>query len=159
MHDLTVDEGDGKLFERSVDGGDVFEDGWAGQHRDVVFSEVDAGLEHSDQLDQPLFDWLQAPRQSAFELLGGDLRLVERLRVDQIADGFRLGEIDAAVEKGAHGELSGLGEARPGGDAQLYYVAEHDRRAVGGDFDDVVGSVGMWLGEVGDHDFVDTLGK
>ena len=87
--------------------------------------------------------------------MGGDLRLVERLRVDEIADRFGLGEIDAAVEEGAHGELAGLGEARSGGDAQLDDVPEHDRRAVGGDLDDVVGGVGMGLGEVGDDDFVD----
>ena len=53
------------------------------QDGDVVFSEIDAGLEHGDQLDQFLFDWLQALGQSAFELLGGDLRLVKRLGVDR----------------------------------------------------------------------------
>ncbi len=87
--------------------------------------------------------------------MGGDLRLVKGLGVDEVADGFGLGEIDAAVEEGAHGELSGLGEARSGGDAQFDDVPEHDRRAVGGDLDDVVGGVGMGLGEVSDHDFVD----
>ena len=37
-------------------------------------------------------------------------------------------------------------------------VAEDYGRAVGGDFDDVVGGVGMGLGEVGDYDFVDAGG-
>ena len=155
MHDLAVREGRRKLLEGPADGGDSFQNSWVRQDRNVVFSEIDAGLEHSDQLNQPLFHWLQALGQSAFELLGGDLRLVKRLGVDQIADRFGLGEIDAAMEEGAHGELSGLGETCSGRNAQLDDVPEHDRRSVGGDLDDVVGGIGMGLGEVSDHDFVD----
>src|SRR5580704_18676516 len=110
MHDLAVREGRGQLREGLADGADSFKNSWVRQDRDVVFSEIDARLEHSDQVNQPLFHWLQALGQSALELLGGDLRLVKRLGVDQIADRFGLGEIDAAMEEGAHGELSGLGE-------------------------------------------------
>ena len=79
MHDLAVSERGGQLLERLADGGDAFENSWIGQDRNVVFGEIDAGFEHRDQLDQLLFDWLQTPGESAFELLGGDLRLVERL--------------------------------------------------------------------------------
>src|SRR5208283_312758 len=114
-----------------------------------------AGFERGDQLDQLLLDWLQTPRERTFELLRRDFCLVESLCVDQIAHRFGLREIDAAVKKGAHRELSRLGQARSGGDAELDYVTKHDRRTVRRDFDDVVGSVGVRLGEVGDHDFVD----
>ena len=155
MHDLAVSESSGKLLERLAHGENAFEDCRAGQDRDVVFGEVDAGFEHNDQLDQLLFDWLQTSGESALELLGGDLRLVERLGVDQVADGFGLGKIDAAVEESTHGELARFGETRSGGDEQLDNVPEDDRRAVGCDLDNVVGSVGMRLGEVSDHDFVD----
>ena len=47
--------------------------------------------------------------ESALELLSGDLGLEEGLGVDEIADGFGLGEIEASVEEGAHGEFSGFG--------------------------------------------------
>src|SRR6202167_1994169 len=154
MHDLAVREGRGQLLEGLADGGDSFKNSWARQDRDVVFSEIDAGLEHSDQPNEALFHWLQALGESAFELLGGDLRLVKCLGVDQIADRFSLGEIDAAMEEGAHGELSGLGETCSGRNAQLDDVPEHDRRSVGGDLDDVVGGIGMGFGEVSDTDFV-----
>ncbi len=71
-----------------------------------------------------LLDGLQAAGQRAFQLLGGDFGLVERLRVDQVADGFGLGEIDAAVEEGAHGELAGLGQAGAAGESELDNVAQ-----------------------------------
>ena len=125
--------------------------------RNIVLGEINAGFEHRDQLHQFLFDGLQAAGERAFQLLGCDLGLIERLRLDQIADRLRLGEIDASVEKRAHGELARLGEAGAAGQGQLDHVAQNHRRAVGRDFDDVVGGVGVRLGKVGDHDFVDAL--
>ena len=123
MDDLAVSKAGGKLIERFANGGDAFENGCVGQDGHIVFGEIDAGFEHGDQLNQLLLDRLQTPGESAFKLLRGDLRLVERLRVDEIADRFGLCEIDAAVEEGAHGELSGLGEAGSGGNAEFDDVA------------------------------------
>ena len=125
--------------------------------RDIVFGEVDAGFHDGDQIDQLLLDGLQALGQRAFELAGRDLRLVERLRVDEVANGFGLGQVDASVEEGAHGELAGLGQARAAGERHLDNVTQNDRRAVAGDLDYVVGGVGVRLGEEGDDDFVDAL--
>ena len=62
MHDLAVGEAGGQMLKRLADGGDVLEDRWVGKDRDVVFGKVDTSLQHSDQLDQLLFDWLQAFR-------------------------------------------------------------------------------------------------
>src|SRR5580693_3963140 len=155
MHDLAIGEACSKLLKWLENGGDTFKNGCIRQDGHVVFSEIDAGFKHGDQLDEFLLDRLQTTGESALELLGRDLSLVECLRVDEVADGFGLGEIDAAVEKGAHGELARLGGARSGGDAQLDDVPKHDRRAMGRDLDDVVGGVGTGPGEVGDDDFVD----
>src|SRR5258708_27615933 len=93
-------------------------------------------------------------RERAFELLGGDFGLIKSLRVNQVADGFCLGEINASVEKGAHGEFAGLGEASAASESEFNNMAKDHGRSVGGDFDDVVGGIGMRLGEVGDYDFV-----
>jgi hypothetical protein len=41
--------------------------------------------------------------------LGGDFRLIQSGGVNQIADGFSLGEIQASVNVGAKGEFAGLG--------------------------------------------------
>ncbi len=51
---------------------------------------------------------LNAAGERAFHLLRGDAGLVQRLRVDQIAHGFSLREIDAAGEKRALGEFAGI---------------------------------------------------
>ena len=83
--------------------------------------------------------------------------LEKSLRVDQIADGFGLGQVEASVEKGAHGEFAGLGEAGAAGEREFDDVAQDDGGAVGGDFDDVIGGVGVGLLEVSDDDFVDAL--
>ena len=47
------------------------------------------------------------------QLLRSHPRLVERLRFNQVVHRFGLGEVDAAAEEGALGELAGLGQARP----------------------------------------------
>jgi hypothetical protein len=127
------------------------------QDRNIILGEIDAGFKKSDQFNQFLLHGLQAARDRAVQLLGGDFGLIERLRIDQIANRFSLGEIDAAVQKGAHGELSRLGETRASSDRQFNHTAENDRRSMRGNFHDVVGGVGMRLGKIRDHDFVDSL--
>ena len=145
------------MLERRADGSDAFENRGIGHHRDIVFGKIDSGFEQGNQFDQFLLDRLQAPRERSLQLLRRDLGLIQSLRVDQIAHRLGLREIDAAVEKGAHGELAGLGQARAGGHAQFDDVPQDDRRSVGGNLDDVVGGVGMRLGEIGDDDFVDAV--
>ena len=85
-----------------------------GRHADIVFGEIDAGFEQRDQLEQLLLDRGDAARDRAADLLRGHARLVERGGFDQVAHGFGLRQIDAAVEKSAQGELAGLGQTRAG---------------------------------------------
>ena len=110
-----------------------------------------------NQFDQLLLDRLQSARKRTLELLRRDFRLIQRLRIDQVAHRLGLRQVDAPVEKGAHGELAGLGQASTRSHAQFDDVPQHNRRSMGGDFDHVVGRVGMWLGKEGDDDFVDAL--
>ena len=79
---------------------------------------------------QTLSDDWYVLKKTTFELLRSDLRLVKRLRVDQVAHGFSLGKIDAAIEKCAHGELSGLSQPRPRAHAHLDNMPQHHRRSV-----------------------------
>ena len=84
----------------------------------------------------------------------GDAGLMEGGGFDEIVDGFGLGEVEAAGEEGALGEFAGFGEARARGDALAEEVVEEDGGAVGGDFYDVFGGVGVGGLEVGDYGFV-----
>jgi hypothetical protein len=52
------------------------------------------------------------------------------------------------------GKFAGLGEAGAGGQALAEEVVEEDGRAVGGDFYDVFGGVGVGCFEVGGYGFV-----
>ncbi len=93
----------------------------------------------------------------SFKLTRRHLRLVKRLRFDKIAHRLRLRQIDAAVEKGAHGEFARLGQPRAAREGHLHNMAQNDRRAVARNLDHVVGGVGMRLGEEGDDNLVETF--
>ena len=93
----------------------------------------------------------------ALHLPGGDLRLVERGGLDQVAHGLGPRQIDAPVEKGAQRELAGLGEPRARLAGALQGEAQHDRRAVAGDLHHVLGGIGAGPCEEGDHHLVDRV--
>ncbi len=95
----------------------------------------------------------QAAGDGAFGLLGGDAGLVKSGGFDEIADGFGLGEIYAAVEISAEGELAGLGQAGSGAAGLVERVAQDGGGAVTGDLDYVFGGVGFWRREEC-HDYV-----
>ncbi len=83
-----------------------------------------------------------AARDGAVDLLRGDARLIERGGIDQVANGFGLRQIDAAVQIRAQRELAGFGEARAGFEGALDGIPQHDGRAMAGDLDYVFGGVG-----------------
>ena len=159
MHDFAVGEAGEQLLERRMDISDALQNLCVRNDRDIVFGEVHAGFHDRDQFDQLLLDGLQPLGQSAFELPGGNLRLIERLRVDEVADGLGLSQIDASIQERAHGELAGLGKACSASERHLNHVAEDDRRSVTGNLDHVVGGVGVRLGEEGNDYFVDAIAR
>ena len=122
---------------------------------DVVFGEVDASFQRGDEGYKLLFYWGDLAREGASKLLGGDAGLVEGGRFDEVVNGFGLGEVKAAGEKGSLGEFAWFGEASAPGDALADEVVEEDGGAMGGDLNDVFGGVGVWGGEVGDDGFVE----
>ena len=77
--------------------------------------------------------------------------------VDEVANCFGLSEIEAAGEEGPLGEFAGFGEAGSGAKALADKEIEEDGRAVGGDFYDVFGGVGVGFLEVCDYGFVGGL--
>src|SRR3954452_16909673 len=122
MHRLAVSERREQFLERLPDLVETLQDLGARKDSNVVFREIHARFEQRDELHQLFLDGREAARECAFELLRGDLRLVQRLRFDEVADGFGLREIEASVEKGAHGELTWLGEACAAREAELDHM-------------------------------------
>ena len=98
--------------------------------RDIVLGEINPGFEQRDQFHQLLFDRAQAARECTLQLLGCDLSLKKSLRLDQVADRFRLGQIDTPVQKRAHGEFAGLSQASSAGQGEFHHVPKDYRRPV-----------------------------
>ena len=155
MHNLAESEAVAKLLQRPHDGTDALENYGVWHHRNVVFCEIDTRLKLGNQIHQFLFDRLQPPRQRTIQLLCRDFRLIHSLRFDQVADSFRLRQIDPAIQKGAHGELAGFGQPRPSRHTQFHNIPQHHGRSVSRNLHHIVSCVGMRLGEVGDYHFVD----
>ena len=81
--------------------------------------------------------------QRALELIERGARLQRRHGVDQIGDGFRLRQIDPAVEKRTKRELAGLSEAGAAAHRRRDDCRQNDRTAVRAELDDVLAGVGM----------------
>ena len=77
--------------------------------------------------------------------------------VDQVTNCFCLSEVETTGEEGALSKFSGLGESCSGAKALADKEIEEDGRAVGGDFYDVFGGVGVGFLEPGDDGFVEGL--
>ena len=103
------------------------------------------------------FTGREPARDGTLRLLRRDARLVERGGVDQVADGFGLRQIDAAVQESAQREFARLGKPRARAHGPVETMPQHDGRAMAGDFDYVFGGVGTRRGEVRDDDFVDDV--
>jgi hypothetical protein len=79
------------------DGGQAAKDLGGRGDTDVVFGEIDTGLQQRDQFQKLLFEGRDAAGDGTRRLLGRDAGLVEGGGFDEVPDGFRLGQVDAAV--------------------------------------------------------------
>src|SRR5579862_2664576 len=155
MHQLAVSEAGDERGDRRMHGLNAPENFGGRSHVDVVLGEVDAGFEQCDQLDQLILHRPQPPRYRSFGLLRGDARLVQRCSFDQIAHGFGLRQIDAAVQVRPEGEFARLGQPCSGLAGALQRIPQHGRRAMARNLDNVLGGVGSRGGEEGRDHMVD----
>ena len=96
--------------------------------------------------------------EEELEILSEHIPIAKGMYLAQRAaqsDRFGLRKVDSPVQKGAHGELAGLRESRATSHCEFHNVPKNHGRPVGGDFDNVVGGVGIRFGEVGDDNFID----
>src|SRR5690606_23946175 len=86
-------------------------DSTVGEEVDFLLGEVQGGFHVDAQQDQCFYEIIDATGEFALQGTQGITRSGDRGTVDQVGDGFRLGEVDLVVEKGAPGKLAGFGEA------------------------------------------------
>ncbi len=125
------------------------------RHVDIVFREIDAGFEERDEFHEGLLQGLHAMAERAAHLAGGLTSLREGLRIDEVADGFGLDEIEFAGKEGPLGELAGLSETCTDCERAAQQQIEDNGRAVRGDLNEVFRGVGVGCGEEGDDGFID----
>ena len=77
--------------------------------------------------------------------------------VDEVGDRFGLGQIEAAVQKGAPGEFAGLGKAGAGSEDGVKDELRREQAAVAGDFDYVLAGERARGEHDGKENFVQTL--
>ena len=104
-------------------------------------SNDNSRFESGEQVQTPVPNGGHLAGEPAAELLAGGLQGEIGGSGDHVGDGLGLGQIDAAVEKGAQGELAGAGESGAGGDDGVQGGAHGGYAAVAANFDDVLGRV------------------
>ena len=113
----------------------------------ALVGKVERRFETHGQVEQPAIHARDFGRERPFELVVGGASLERRHRVDEIAHGFGLHQIDPAVQKRAQRELAGFGQARSLSHRRLDDRAKEDRATVGADLDDVLAGVRVRAGE------------
>ena len=90
MHNAAARERGLKSRERRCDLADAPSDLGLRRHVDIVFGEVDACFEQSNQFHEGLLGRRSAMAECTTHLAGGLPRLRQRLRIDQVANRFGL---------------------------------------------------------------------
>ena len=82
------------------------------RHLHVVLAKINARFEQRDQFHQPLLHRAHAAAQRAAHLAGRLTCLRERLRLNQVAHGLGLSQIEFAGEKSALSKFARLSQPR-----------------------------------------------
>ena len=114
---------------------------------------------HEERLesDEGLAMLRDARGQSPVELLQGGAMGRPTAPVDQIVDGLRLEQVDAAVRPGSTRELPGLRLPAPRTEQRVEHERRCDRPPVSRELDDVLSGVGVRRDEAGDESLVEGL--
>ena len=108
----------------------------------ALFRKINRCLEPRDQIEERRVDRSNRPGERALQLIERCPRLQRRYGVDEIRDGLRLHQIDAAVEKRAQRELARFGQPGPRAHRRRHDGVQNDRAAVRAQFDEIVSRVG-----------------
>ena len=136
----------------------ALDQGVAGVRGNIFIRKINVGLDVRQGPDHLVTEQVDALREFAGELLigGGDGQFGAGM--DEVGDGFGLGQVDAAIKEGAFGKLARQSEPR----ATLQECVEDELRreqaAVTRDFHDILPSEGARGAHDGEEDFIHGLG-
>ena len=122
---------------------------------DLVLGEVDARGEVGMEVQQSCPDGAHPLGQTATEAADGQAETGFGLGLNHVQHRLRLGQVDASVEKGAEGELAGVGHTRAVTQRQGHDALEGHRAAMTGQLHHVLARVGPGRGHGCDQHLVD----
>ena len=124
----------------------------------ALIRKIDRGLQPRDQIEECGIDLADRLRERALKLIERRARLQRRNGINQIADGFRLNEIDAAVQKRPQRELARLGQPRARAHRRFQDGPQHDRAPVRAQLHHIVSRVRRRSREVCRDHLIDRIG-
>ena len=157
VHNAAARERSFKRGKRWQKLGDAAGDLGLRSYVNVIFGEVDAGFEQSDQFDKGLLDGRDAAAEGATHLACGLARLGEGLCVDEIAHRLSLREIELAGEECALSEFAGVRQPRAKRKCAPQQQVEYHGRSMRGNLYKFIAGIGIGRGEKGDHRLVDAV--
>ena len=118
-----------------------------GQEVDLLLGEVDGRLHVDPQLDEPLDQRRDPPREGALQRAQGVLGGAPGAGVDQVGDRLGLGQVELVVEEGPLGEFARAGQAGAQLQAALQQQVHDHRAAVALQLQHVLAGEGVGAGE------------
>ena len=134
-------------FQHLIEGRQLLADGtgYIGDHNvfQVFFRIIDSHFQAGNEIGQLMAHGADDLGQAAFELIDGTGQALTALGLDNIHDGFGLGQIDAAVDKSPLRKFSGIGQTGAVGQDQAEDFFQGFAAAVALDFQYVFCRIGM----------------
>ena len=97
---------------------------------EILFGEVENGLDEHSQVNELIAAHADLAREFADQAPRGGANARRCRGADEVGDSLGLGEVDLVVQKGALGELAGLGKTRAQIEAASQDQREHSRAAM-----------------------------
>ena len=118
-----------------------------GEEVDLFLGKVDGRLDIDAQADQLFDQALHPAREFALQRTQGIARRLFGARLDEVGDGFGLGQVELVVEKGAFAEFTRPGQARTLFQGAAQQQVEDHRAAMALEFQHVFAGEGVGTGK------------
>ena len=123
----------------------------------VLLGKVDVGFRFRGELQEAFDEVVDRPADGTGKLAAGRQQGPVGAGADKFQDSLGLTKVEAAVKKGAAGELARFSEAASAGEKIVEDFPDEEGTAVGGQFEQRFARVGATFGEPGEKELVKDL--